>query len=466
MRIDKTKPNIIFILSDDQGAWAMGCSGNHEIRTPNLDRLAETGMRFENFFCTSPVCSPARASILTGSIPSQHGVHDWIGGGNIGKDSIEYLHGQPGYTDYLAQNGYVCALSGKWHLGDSVNPQKSFSHWYVHQKGGGSYYDAPMIVDGTLINEEGYITDNITNRALKYLDELNNEEAPFYISIHYTAPHDPWINCHPKDIVDSYDDCKFETCPQEELQPEYTSTGLTSDVKDNIRENLKGYYASITAMDLNIGRIIDKVEELGVREDTLICFMSDNGLSCGQNGFWGKGNGTFPLNMYETSVKVPAIFSQPTKIPEGLVCDDLLSQYDFMPTLLEYVGIGNSEDHNLPGQSFYKLLVGDKMTKKDHVVVYDEYGPVRMVRSKTQKYVHRYPYGPHEFFDLVNDPNERVNLINDSTYEKNVVKMKSQLDRWFIKYVDPYKDGTHEGVTGNGQYDLPGPAGKGNKAFR
>ena len=111
------KPNIVFILSDDQGAWAMGCSGNEEIITPNLDRLAAEGMRFENFFCESPVCSPARASLLTGRIPSQHGVHDWIRDDNKKQEDIEYLAGQTAYTDILAQEGYVCGLSGKWHLG-------------------------------------------------------------------------------------------------------------------------------------------------------------------------------------------------------------------------------------------------------------------------------------------------------------------------------------------------------------
>ncbi len=148
------QPNIICILSDDQGAWALGSAGNPEIRTPHLDRLAEEGMRFSNFFCTSPVCSPARASLLTGRIPSQHGVQDWIREGNLGENAIEYLEGQTAYTEILAENDYVCGVSGKWHLGDSIRPQKGFHHWYVHQFGGGPYYGAPMIRDGKLVVEE------------------------------------------------------------------------------------------------------------------------------------------------------------------------------------------------------------------------------------------------------------------------------------------------------------------------
>ena len=119
------KPNLIFILTDDQGAWAMGCTGNAEIRSPNLDRLAKEGTRFDNFFCTSPVCSPARASILTGRIPSQHGVHDFLhwGPGLVGKDvkadKIQFLEGQPTYVATLRQTGYDTCLSGKWHFGSN-----------------------------------------------------------------------------------------------------------------------------------------------------------------------------------------------------------------------------------------------------------------------------------------------------------------------------------------------------------
>ena len=132
------RPNVIVILTDDQGYWALGCAGNEEIRTPNLDRLAASGTRFENFFCVSPVCSPARASLLTGRIPSHHGVHDWLRGGNAKVDHenhglIEYLKDQPGYTDFLSQQGYVCGLSGKWHLGDTDGrypTDQGFNEWY------------------------------------------------------------------------------------------------------------------------------------------------------------------------------------------------------------------------------------------------------------------------------------------------------------------------------------------------
>ena len=126
---DPNRPNIMAILGDDQGYWAMGCAGNREIQTPHLDRLAASGVRLENLFCASPVCSPARATLLTGRIPSHHGVHDWLRAGNSteeperGGKLTEYLGGMTGYTDLLAAQGYVCGISGKWHMGDSHHPQ-------------------------------------------------------------------------------------------------------------------------------------------------------------------------------------------------------------------------------------------------------------------------------------------------------------------------------------------------------
>lgn len=457
-----SKPNIVFILCDDMGSWAMGCAGNSDIRTSNLDRLAAEGIRFTNFFCTSPVCSPARASLFTGRIPSQHGVHDWICEGNMGENAIQYLQGQTAYTELLADNGYVCGLSGKWHLGDSINPQKGFSHWYVHQFGGGSYYNAPMIRDGQPVNEPGYITDLITDDAIDFLAKQSAEQ-PFYLSVHYTAPHTPWINNHPQHLVDSYADCEFDSCPRE---PKHPWQIKSEPYWDDRNTNLQGYFAAITAMDENIGRIIDQLEQTGMRENTMICFMSDNGYNCGHHGIWGKGNGTFPQNMFDTSVKVPAIFSQPGRIPQGAVNDELISGYDFMPTILEYAGLPPHGDDSLPGASFLPYLLGETKLQHKHVVIFDEYGPVRMIRSKEWKYVHRYPYGPHELFCLQDDPEEKRNLIDQPEHQERLEEMRAGLEDWFLQYVDPALDGVRQQVYGYGQANLVGPAGKGKVAYR
>ncbi len=463
------KPNIVVILTDDQGYWAMGCAGNPEIRTPNLDRLARTGIRFENFFCASPVCSPARASLMTGRMPSQHGIHDWIRKGNLdSKDDrgIEYLHGMTAYTEILARHGYVNGLSGKWHMGDTGRPQKAFSHWFVHQTGGSNYYNAPMIRNGTPYNEPRYVTDVITDDALEFIEKQRAASRPFYLSVHYTAPHSPWVGQHPKDIVDSYDATPFKSCPDVGCHPLQINSAPRGTGPQR-REILKGYFAAVTAMDLNVGRILDTLEATGIRENTLVFFTTDNGMNMGHHGIYGKGNGTFPANMYDTSVKVPAIISLPGRCPQGFVEQGLYSHYDFMPTLLDYLGFENPEAQMFPGRSFAAILRGEAPERPapDAIVVLDEYGPTRMIRNRQWKYVHRYPYGPHELYNLAEDPDENNNLVRDPASQAALTSMKARLDEFFVRYSDPRRDGAREAVYGTGQLDLAGPAGAGRKAF-
>lgn len=441
------KTNVLFILTDDQGVWAAGCYGNEEIRTPNLDRLADQGTLFENFFVATPVCSPSRATFLTGRIPSQHGVHDWIREGNVGPDAARYIEDEVTYTDVLAAHGWACGISGKWHLGASQIPQHGFQHWYVHQKGGGPYYNAPMVRDGELINEPGYVTDRITDDALAFLDAHADDEAPFYLSVHYTAPHSPW-DCHPQEIVDSYDDCAFDSCPQEPRHP--WATSLTDRCLGD-REMLKGYFAAVTAMDANVGRLLDRLETRGVRENTLVIFVSDNGFSCGHHGFWGKGNGTEPRNMYENSIKVPFIVSHPGRVPAGRVQEAMISAYDVMPTLLEYLALPVPRERDPVGKDFLPVLLGEKDEAREQVVIYDEYGNTRMVRTEEYKYVRRYPHGPDELWDLVQDPDERHNLIDEPGQGPRIVQMEQMLEGWFARYVDPDVDGLKQEVTGRGQ---------------
>jgi arylsulfatase A-like enzyme len=469
---ERVNPNIVFILSDDQGCWAMGCAGNEEMRTPNLDRLAATGVRFENFFCASPVCSPARASVLTGRIPSRHGVHDWLRAGNTTADHeqepphgcqlIEYLKDQPGYTDCLAAAGYVCGISGKWHLGDSHHPQKGFRFWEVHARGGGPYYNAPMIREGEVYQEPRYVTDAITDNALRFLEAQKESGWPFYLSVHYTAPHSPWErDHHPANLFDDYHDhCPFASLPDGLTPPEWVRD-VTIPVRDAAtrRVYLSGYFAAVTAMDSNIGRLLDWLEANDLRQDTLVCFMSDNGMNMGHHGVYGKGNATRPLNMFDESVKVPFIVSRPEHVPQGGTAFELLSQYDVMPTLLEYASVESPKDERLPGRSFAGLLRGETGAGRGYVVVYDEYGPVRMVRTREWKYVHRCPDGPHELYHLAHDPSEQTNLAADAAYAGRVKELKASLEDWFARYADPDRDGRAQPVTGSGQCGLVSPLG-------
>lgn len=449
---DLGRPNVLFVVSDDQGAWALGCAGNPEIRTPTLDRLAQRGIRFDNFFCTSPVCSPARASLLTGDIPSRHGVHDWIRAGSMGPARVDYLEGQTLVTDVLAANGYRCGLVGKWHLGASDVPRAGFVKWFAHQSGMGPYYKAPMVDHDRPCVVEAYITDVLGDVSIAFLDDEARNDSPFWLGLNFTAPHYPWLDSHPKAYTDPYRDCPFDSCPEEPPHPWFIG-GKAAVERGHAerRDSLVGYFAAVTAMDAAIGRVLEHLEAKGLAESTLVVFMSDNGMNCGHHGIWGKGNGTRPQNMYDTSVKVPCIVTHPGRIPARRVSEDLLSGYDIFPTLVDYLDLPYRPDRVRPGRSFRSLLEGRASGGHDALVVYDEYGPVRMVRTHDWKYVHRHPAGPHELFDLRADPGERRNLVDDVATASVVGGLRSRLEGWFSQYVDPARDGVDRGVTGCGQ---------------
>ncbi len=500
--------NILFILTDDQGAWAMGCSGNSELKTPNLDRLAGEGERFENFYCASPVCSPARASILTGKMPSSHGVHDWLAFGQIsdsslsadlrekfdmedtpfdyrwpksqlrGDKGIRYLDGHRTFTEVLRDRGYRCALSGKWHIGAADRPQAGFDNgWYTCAIGGADYYNAVVLENGEEVLKHGeYITDVITDKAIEFLDGFAGQDDPFCLCVHYTAPHSPWAKeCHPKEYIEMYDGCPFDSVPHDPPHPWVRDVDMPfSEWKKKphpgvryihanyapIREtweeyrneSLRGYYAAVTAMDAGVGRLVDRLDELGLSEDTLVVFTSDNGSNMGHHGIFGKGNGTYPLNMYATSVKVPGLFRCPGTVPAGRVIERNASHYDLFETILDITGTPYEKTPDMPGESFADLLKGDAPDGQGgDAFVCDEYGGTRMICDGRYKLVRRYPAGPDELFDLERDPGEYSNCICDPSYAEIVASLDARLEEWFRKYTNPAFDGRCEKVTGNGQ---------------
>lgn len=483
---ERKKMNVLFMLTDDQGPWAMHCAGNADIHTPNLDRIAREGRRFENFFCASPVCSPARASILTGRIPSYHGVCDWIRSGSVDRDLMEqkgvknpyggyvdedkpirYLEGLRCYTDVLAENGYNLALSGKWHLGDSMSPQHGFSRWYTIGKGGAYYFHPDIIENGDIRIVDDYVSDLFTRQAIRYMDEMRAEDKPFYMSVHFTAPHSPWEpDQHKKEDLALYENCRFDSIPNVPDHPHSTAGPVYGTPAREMQ--LQGYFAAVTAMDRCVGQLLDYLEQNNLADNTLVFFMADNGMNMGHHGVWGKGNGTFPQNMYEESVKVPFLVRMPGETRPGQVVSQMVSQLDFFPTLLELLGLEDEVTAELPGHSFAALLEGDSRDKaeiRDEVFICEEYGPVRMLRDRRYKYVHRYPYGPHEFFDLAEDPGEEHNLIDEPAAQARILAMRRSLEKWYVRYTDPLRDGSKEGVTGLGQMSLAGPAGHRNDHF-
>lgn len=512
------KTNVVFILSDDHGQWAVGAYGNKEVKTPNLDRLANDGILFNNFYCVSPVCSPARASILTGKIPSQHGVHDWIGNGCVKKEDyenikvskkryiaslgsatnedyhnvsddekvlykkisqynfvkhevkkpIQYLKDSVAYTELLRDNGYECGIVGKWHLGDSATPQKGFSFWSVIGKGGCIYHLPDFYRNGKLEVSDKYITDTITDESISFIKNCVDKDTPFCININYTAPHSPWIKEDQQEVVwNSYNDCKFESVKDEGIHPWQVDRRHPGfDNQEKRKYMLQGYYSAITSMDNNIGKLIEELENLNILEDTIIIFTSDNGMNLGQHGIWGKGNGTFPMNFYDSSIKVPTIIYKKSSSKKGGVNNNMYSHYDFFPTILDWCDVDYNLDSSYPGKSFASILDSNDDKKDNVLVVFDEYGPNRMIRNDRFKLIHRYPYGPHELYDLQNDTNEEINLYDDSKYKDIIIELEKSLTTWFAKYTNKEVDGLSLGVNGNGQFCEVGCRSDGKNPFK
>ena len=448
-------PNFVVIVTDDQGAWARGRL-MPELVSPVLDELGATGLELENFFCASPVCSPARASLLTGRMPSAHGVHDWLRSENSGVSSVgkHYLDGLATTPEVLAANGYACGHSGKWHLGDARVPAPGFTRWYSHRDGGGHYFGAPMVEDGREHIEPAYVTDAITSRAVAMVEELARGTAPFYVQVHYTAPHTPWhAQEHPDELLDLYRDTDFPSIPREPTHPWFRRDDgeLRAAQEDDPVSALRGYCAAISGVDRGVGQLLASLERAGRREDTYVLFLSDNGFSCGHHGYWGKGNGTWPTNLWDPSIRVPFIINRPGVVRPRLDAA-LTSAAALHPTILELAGVPTPHDSLAAGESFAARVTGacvDAGTV-DGLVVYDEYGGTRMIRTRTHKLVVRRE-GPDELYDLVLDPGERDNLLGDPGNHEVESDLRGRLESWFTAHSTPDRDAFATPVQGFGQ---------------
>lgn len=459
--MEQKRKNILFILSDDQGQWALGCYGNKELKTPNIDALAADGIIYDNYYCTSPVCSPARASIFTGTMPSFNGVRDWIKKGNAETADypymaehghfkqedhpIDYISGIDTYVRVLHDAGYRTALCGKWHLGDSAHKRPEFDDWFTIFGGGLiSYYNPDFFENGVFVNSHEHVTEAIGKRAVSFIDEFSKDETPFYLSVHFTAPHTPWSKeNHPEEFWNLYNSCPFRSAPENPIHKNQIKTEMVGDTEEKRRSNLQGYYAAISTMDHQIGKIINKLKEKDLYKDTVIIFTSDNGMNLGHHGIWGKGNGTYPLNLYETSVKVPFIMKGPKAELKGQHEAAIASHYDLFQTFTDIAGVTYAES-NLPGSSLFK-------TQEDRVaVVFNEYGSVRMIRKGNYKLIKNYDTGALQLFDLSVDPDEAAGIDDEDITRE----LEEQLEKWFLKYSNPEKDARRAAVTGSGQLGI------------
>ena len=315
-------------MTDDHGAWATGYNGCAE--TPAIDALRRGGVFFSNAFAATPVCSPSRMTYITGKMPSTHGVQDFLLPEDAaGPASPRFLEGQLTYTELLAKSGYILALCGKWHMGQDDTAQAGFTWWATVPGGGGTYRSPAFVKNGKKLKTEGFKTDMQGDWALEFLDGVNRTK-PFFLMVPFYAPHTPY-DFYPEQDGKPYDGSKFPCFPNTPMNP-----NQNSNLAKNLgrEESKRAYSALVTGADRNIQRILQKLDEMRVRENTLVIFTADQGFNTGHHGVWGKGNGTVPYNMYEESIRVPMIWNHPARIRGGRTVDVMISSYDFFPSIL------------------------------------------------------------------------------------------------------------------------------------
>ncbi|MGH9662074.1 MAG: sulfatase family protein [Bryobacteraceae bacterium] len=416
-----SRPNVVMFMTDDHGAWAMGNYGCTEMQTPNLDRLAAEGARFDHAYACTPVCSPSRATYITGKLPSQHGIQDYLLARDaFGPESRAFLDGHTCYTEILARHGYTVGLCGKWHMGHDDKAQRGFTWWHTVPGGGGTYRDPEFVTNGERRKLEGYKTDLVTGGALQFLDAV--KDKPFFLLVPYYAPHTPF-DYQPDVYRAPYADSKFSCFPSDAPHPAQ-NPGLARHHLN--RDSMHAYSALIRGVDQNVGRILRRLPE-----NTLVVFTADQGWNAGHHGVWGKGNGTIPFNLYDESIRVPMIWHHPGRIQPATVVSSMVSSYDFFPTILDYLGLPPHRDAKLVGRSYADFLRGRAPRWRERL--YFEYSYVRGVRTQNTKYVERTKEWPSELYDLEADPGETRNLIAEPSQAKRLAELRADLAGFFRK---------------------------------
>ena len=434
--------NVVFIMTDNQGAWSLGCHGNPDIRTPHIDRLASQGIRFTDAYCVNSVCSPSRATYLTGLIPSQHGVHCYLGGekpdAQIGPDAYNTIGEFTTLPRVMADAGYTCGLSGKWHLGASLHPQEGFTYWFTKPRGHTStFYNAEAIWNEQIYTEPQYYTDVITEHALDFLEQRH--DTPFFLYVCYNGPYglgEHMTSTHRNRHTAYYADKELSCFPREPAHPWLRQN---REIINN-PVSIRGYASAVSGVDDGVGAILSALENYGLEEDTLVIFTADQGLCGGHHGMWGMGDHSRPIHTFEETIHIPLIFRHTGSIPAGSIFDRRTCNYDFFPSMLAYLDLADAmpSTPELPGVSYARALQGEEIAWGD--VIFHEFENVRMIRNDRWKYTRRYPDGPDELYDMQADPGERQNLVDDSGCATVIETLQAELDAFFSRYADPQYD--------------------------
>jgi len=440
----KKRPNVVFILTNDQRWDQLGCEGHPFLKTPAVDRLAAEGARFANMFVTTSLCSPSRASFLSGLYAHGHGVVN---------NFTDYPAELPSFPRRLQESGYETAYVGKWHMGEASDARRpGFDYWVTH-KGQGKYYDTEFNVDGTREVKKGYYTHRVTDMAIDWLGRKH--DRPFLLILGHKAPHTPFT---PEEkYLHVFDDVKIEypaSAFAMEGKPKWVEQrldtwhgiygpiyGFRENFPDRRPESVKhfaafarAYSASIKSVDDSTARIYRTLAESGRLDDTLVIFAGDNGMFLGEHGMTDK------RSMHEPSIRVPLVVRYPKLIRPGTVVPQQVLNIDLAPSVLEICGATPLK--NVHGRSWKRLLAGDASgwrTAWYYEYNYEKQFPytpnVRGVRTDKWKYMH-YPHGDGkpdrhkaELYNLEADPGELHNLIDDPACAEKVAELKAELRR-------------------------------------
>lgn len=432
-------PNLVFILSDNQGAWTLGCYGNPDIRTPHLDQMAAEGVRFTRALSSNPVCSPTRATFLTGLLPSQHGVHSFLDPKYMmGREAYNTLREFTSLGEVLRDAGYTCGLSGKWHLGDNLKPSEGFSFWVTKPDGHTQeFYNQDVIEDGAVRKEAGYTTDLWTRKGIEFIEK--NQARPFFLFLAYNGPYalGGLMNRPPQNRHAAFYRGKhFASFPVEAMHP----WQFANKQFHNQQNAMERVAAEVSGVDDGVGEVMATLKRLGLDDNTLVVYAADQGWMGGQNGMWGMGDHFRPVAAHELMMQIPLIFRRPKKILAGRTSDLIVSNYDFLPTVLGELGLGEQMPTapRSPGRDFGHALHGEVRPWEN--VMFFEMETVRAVRTDGWKYVARFPDGPYELYDMQKDPRERFNLFGQPGMASKRVELAERLEAFFQRYADPQYD--------------------------
>ncbi len=407
------KPNIIFILADDLGYADLGCYGGREPISPHLDQMASEGIRFTQGYSNSPVCSPTRFALMTGRY--QYHFRGAADEPLHGPNATRSTHGLPPshqtLPSLLRESGYRTALIGKWHLGHEPHfgPMKSgYDEHFGLMSGGIDYFThtspngkKDLWHNGEPVNDDTYLTDLLSDRSLEFIERSVSEEQPFFLSLHYTAPHWPW-----------------ETREDHELAK--TLVGKTFHLDGG---SVKTYQRMIHHMDEGIGKIMAELKRLGQDENTLVVFTSDNGGERFSDS-WPLVGGKMDLT--EGGIRVPYIARWPSEIPAGGVSEQLIITMDWVPTLLEAAMVQPHLVHPFDGVSILPQLRDASLVEERQLCWRMSYRNQRALRRGNWKYLR--VDGFDYLFNIDTDARERANLLH--RHPDKLSELRDSFEQW------------------------------------